>query len=117
MLYRGTPTANDLMLSAVAMRFTNNGEIFSTKWLLEVLKNNLGISSINPFKTRSYIYDGLLDSDFIKEKLRSHCMLLVPYDADRNHSPCNQNGHKAHWCLIVGYLVDEDNEVSSIVHL
>lgn len=112
MLYRGTPTTKDLLLSAVSYRYSNNGEMFSVKWLLEVLKNNLDISSINPDKTRSYIYEGQLDSDFIKEKLRSHCMLLVPYDADRNHSPCNQNGHKAHWCLVVGYLVEEDNEVS-----
>ncbi|EDX14144.1 GD21053 [Drosophila simulans] len=28
------------------------------------------------------------------------------YDADVNHAPCVKNGHRAHWALIVGYLVD-----------
>lgn len=112
MLYGGTPSADDLLSKAVALRYTNNGEMFSALWLLEVLKENLPRSGIKPDKIRSYIFDGPLDSDFIKEKLQQHSMLLVPYDADRNHSPCNQNGHKAHWCLICGYLVEDNNDVS-----
>lgn len=117
MLYGGTPSADDILVNAVDRRYSNNGEMFSAQWLLEVLKENLSSSAVKPEKIRSYIFDGPLDSDFIKDKLQQHCMLLVPYDADRNHSPCNQNGHKAHWCLICGYLVEDNNDVSWVKKL
>lgn len=39
------------------------------------------------------------------------------YDADRNHSPCLVNGHKAHWALLTGALfhqnADFDRQKSS----
>jgi hypothetical protein len=112
MLYCGIPSADDLLKKAVEMKYTNNGEMFSAFWLLDILKKNIHNSRLNPEKVRSYLYDGELDSEFIKEKLRQHCMLLVPYDADVNHSPCIQNGHKAHWCLVCGYLIEDNNDVS-----
>lgn len=113
MLCGGTPAADELLKNAVKLKYTNNGEMFSAKWLLDLLKESLIPSSlINPTNLRPYIYDGNLDSEFIKEKLKRHSMLLVPYDADRNHAPCNQNGHKAHWCLVVGYLIEDNNKVS-----
>lgn len=116
MLFGGRPTANDLMKTAVARKYTINGEMFSVQWLLEILKENISASTLNPDKTRSYIYYGDLDSEFIREKLKAHCMLLVPYDADRNHSPCNEKGHKAHWCLICGYLqLEDNNDVSKAI--
>lgn len=112
MLFSGTPSADDLLKNGQKLKYTNNGEIFSAQWLLELLKENLETSALKADKTRSYIYDGNLDSEFIKEKLQQHSMLLVPYDADRNHLPSNQNGHKAHWCLVCGYLIDDNNDVS-----
>lgn len=112
MVYSGRPTADDLLKTAMSFKFTNNGEMFSASWLLALLKHNLPAAPIKPERVRSYIYDGNLDDMFIKEKLKNHAMLLVPYDADRNHSPCNQNGHKAHWCLICGYLIEDSNDVS-----
>lgn len=112
MLFSGTPSADDLLKNGQKLNYTNNGEIFSAQWLLELLKENLETSALKADKTRSYIYDGNLDSEFIKEKLQQHSMLLVPYDADRNHLPSNQNGHKAHWCLVCGYLIDDNNDVS-----
>ena len=113
MLYGGFPTADELLKKAISRNYTNNGEMFSAAWLLELLKDNIHIASLKmPDKVRSYIYDGFLNSEFIKEKLRQHCMLLVPYDADKNHSPCKLGGHKAHWTLICGYLIDNSGEVS-----
>jgi hypothetical protein len=112
MLCSGTPTADELLDSAKTLRYTNNGEMFSTKWLLDLFKETLTSTTLNPKNLREYLYDGVLDSEFIREKLKQHSMLLVPYDADRNHSPCNNRGHKAHWCLITGYLIDDSNEVS-----
>lgn len=89
--------------------------MFSAKWLLDLMKINIESTSINPKSIRSYIYDGQLDSEFIKEKLKNHAMLLIPYDADRNHYPCKVNGHKAHWLLACGYLIDNDDEVRYFV--
>lgn len=34
------------------------------------------------------------------------------YDSDFNHAPCLKNGHKAHWALIVGCLIDDHDKVS-----
>lgn len=110
MLFGGTPTADVLLQNAKKLNYTNNGEMFSALWLSEVLKGNLVNARNKPDKIRSYIYDGNLDSEFIKEKLMCHSMLLVPYDADRNHAPCQQDGHKAHWCLICGYLIEGNND-------
>lgn len=112
MLFSGNPTLDDLLKKSQERNYTNNGEMFSAHWLLELLKDSIESSHLKPDKIHCYIYDGNLNSDFIKEKLRRHSMLLVPYDADRNHLPSNQNGHKAHWCLICGYLVDDNNDVS-----
>lgn len=117
MIFCGNPSSDSLLKDSVRLKFTNNGEMFSASWLLELLKQNIGTSSLNPDKTRAYLYDGDLNTEFIKEKLKRHCVLLVPYDADRNHSPCNQNGHKAHWCLICGYLIDDNNEVRLSLNL
>lgn len=115
MMYQGFPSAESLLRDAINHKYTNNGEMFSAVWLLELLKINLPASTIKPDKVRAYLYDGSLNSDFIKEKLKQHAMLLVPYDADKNHAPCNNNGHKAHWCLICGYLIEDNNDVSWMI--
>lgn len=117
MMMCGRPTAGDLLKQAKCLQYTNNGEMFSARNLLDLVKRNLIESNIkakNPETIRAYLYDGPLDTDFIQVKLKNHCLLLVPYDADRNHSPCFRNGAKAHWCLIVGYLIDENDDVSSV---
>lgn len=38
--------------------------------------------------------------------------VLVPYDADKDHSPCLSQGHRAHWCLLVGMclVLEEESE-------
>lgn len=109
----GTPTVTDLLQKAMALKFSNNGEMFSAFWLHQMFIDSLKLANIHtPDKVRAYIYDGHLESEFIREKLKQHCMLLVPYDADkRNHEPTRENGHKAHWSLIVGYLIDDSGDV------
>lgn len=111
----GSPRVEELLKRAIALKFSNNGEMFSAVWLHQLLIDSLKEANIKaPERVRSYLYDGHLESEFIREKLKQHCMLLVPYDADkRNHEPTIENGHKAHWALIVGYLIDDNNDVSS----
>lgn len=38
--------------------------------------------------------------------------LIYSYDADVNHAPCLKSGHRGHWALVVGYLIDDHDEVS-----
>lgn len=80
--------------------FTNNGEIFSANDMVLLCKNFL--------KCKIELYDGALNCDNIVNFLRDGGTLLVPYDTDKNHSPCNLNGHKAHWAVISG-LIETDN--------
>jgi hypothetical protein len=115
----GTPTVNDLLRKAMELKFSNNGEMFSAVWLHHMLMENLKLANMHaPDRVRSYIYDGHLESEFIREKLKQHSMLLVPYDADkRNHEPTLEKGHKAHWALIVGYLIDDTGDVRNQIIL
>lgn len=114
MICCGSPTVDSLLDKAIELKYSNNGEMFSTQWLLELLNDNLQKSCARmPHRIRSYIYTGVLDSEFIREKLKQHSILIVPYDADvRNHEPCRMNGHKAHWTLVCGYLIDDFGDVS-----
>ncbi|KAG5674684.1 hypothetical protein PVAND_004636 [Polypedilum vanderplanki] len=109
MVFNGSPNADSLLKKAIRLKYSLNGEMFSAQWLLNLLKENIEESNVlKPNKVRAYIYDGILDTEFIKEKLKMHCMILVPYDADiRNHTPAIENGHRAHWCLVCGFLIDE----------
>ncbi|KAM3616023.1 uncharacterized protein V6R79_011001 [Siganus canaliculatus] len=34
--------------------------------------------------------------------------VLIPYDEDFNHEPCQRNGHKAHWAVASGVLLGVD---------
>lgn len=113
MLFGSAPNVDFLLKRANELQFSNNGEMFSAHWLHQMLVENLNIANIHaPDRIRSYLYDGHLESEFIREKLKQHCMLLVPYDADkRNHQPTLENGHKSHWALIVGYLIDDIGDV------
>lgn len=56
--------------------------MFSAKYLCDILKQNL-TQTHKPNEIRAYLYLGNLNCEFIKAKLESKAMLLVPYDADR----------------------------------
>ncbi|XP_006995902.1 actin maturation protease [Peromyscus maniculatus bairdii] len=52
--------------------------------------------------------------------------LLIPYDEDFNHEPCQKKGHKAHWAVTAGVLIGvqtvpipgymEDSELPGLFH-
>ncbi len=88
--------------------FTKRGEMFSTQYMQHVLKEHL--------KLRAEILQiqSLNEIKLIELLLSSSQAILVPYDADKNHTPCLAGGHKAHWCVLVGFSVrlsiDEPNQ-------
>ena len=45
--------------------------------------------------------------DFL-EAILSAKLSLIAYDCDFNYEPCNKKGVKAHWALIIGFLLPVD---------
>ncbi|GAB0091923.1 UPF0692 protein CG33108 [Sergentomyia squamirostris] len=104
MLLRGNPSADTLFRQAKARGFTAMGEMFSAGNLMEVLKSQ------QEFSGQCYLFEGDLNCDEIRREIMSGACLIVPYDSDVNHAPCLKSGHKAHWALIVGYLIDDNDQ-------
>ncbi|KAH8337319.1 hypothetical protein KR059_006976 [Drosophila kikkawai] len=103
-LLGGHPTAANLLEDAIAQEFTINGELFSAQYLFELTRKHL------PGPGACQLHQGHLSCKKVKDLLKAGGCLLVPYDADVNHAPCLKSGHRAHWALIVGFLVDvQDN--------
>lgn len=93
---------SDIFKVAKERGYTYNGEMFSVNNLCELA---------NYFtKYSASIYNGDLNNDYIKDFLVNGGYMLVPYDADKNHSPCLTNGHKAHWAAISG-IIETEKEV------
>uniref|UniRef100_A0A182NL80 Actin maturation protease n=1 Tax=Anopheles dirus TaxID=7168 RepID=A0A182NL80_9DIPT len=109
MIFDGAPSAKVLLELAVARGYSNNGEMFSARQLNElfeqVLDENRHLVEYKP--VTHTLVGGWMDDPNIQIKLRLGAMFLVPYDPDKNHTPCLNKGHRAHWALIVGYLIDQ----------
>ncbi|XP_073816375.1 actin maturation protease [Musca autumnalis] len=57
------------------------------------------------------MHEGRLNCAKVRDALvQQGACLFVPYDPDFNHSPCLKSGHKAHWALIIGYLITDKDE-------
>lgn len=104
MLFKNELKVPSLLSQAVADGHTNNGEMFSATAILDLLEK---------YPTSEFEFDlhvGLLDCKYIRNELANGSFLLVPYDADHDHSPTMLKGHKAHWCLVIGYIIDENDK-------
>lgn len=86
---------------------TKQGEMFSAEYMAQVASTALRCSS------KVIDINSLSPCDLILSVL-SREAILIPYDADKDHSPCLANGHKSHWCLVVGFAVAlPDQDASS----
>ena len=74
--------------------FSKQGEMFSVDNMLQVAKHHMDCCGRS---THIHSLDAVMLSLLQREAI------LVPYDADKNHSPCLAKGHKAHWCILVGF--------------
>uniref|UniRef100_A0A182RQS1 Actin maturation protease n=1 Tax=Anopheles funestus TaxID=62324 RepID=A0A182RQS1_ANOFN len=123
MIFDGAPSATALLELAVARGYSNNGEMFSARQLNElfeqVLEENRHLVEYKP--VTHTLVGGWMDDPNIQIKLRLGAMFLVPkilsltdtnrsYDPDKTHTPCLNKGHRAHWALVVGYLIDQFND-------
>jgi len=85
----------NLLSMARSKGYSQQGEMYSAENLGQLAKEFYGLGC----QVISY---GFEDHQFIVSELLKGSAVLVPYDADKNHKPCLENGHKAHWALLTG---------------
>lgn len=91
-----------LLQEARSRRFTNHGEMFSVENMASLAHDVLGPHC----REIEVLTDGLSQNNgYVLHSLLLGSLLLVPYDADANHTPCCRRGHKAHWALVVGVII------------
>ncbi len=78
---------------------TKHGEMFSTQYMKRIVQEHLSL------KAEVLQTESLSEMKLIELLLSTTKTILVPYDADKNHTPCLAKGHKAHWCLLVGFVL------------
>ena len=86
---------DDILSSAKHLNFTREGEMFSAYNMAELARTLLNCDAI--------VIDNLYDhKEDVLNAICDGCPLLIPYDADKNHFPCSNNGITAHWAVISG---------------
>ena len=84
--------------------YTKQGEMFSVQYMKQIGQEHLS------FKTETVLTESLSSSILLELLISPNKVVLVPYDADKNHSPCLANGHNAHWCVLVGFALCLEND-------
>jgi hypothetical protein len=86
----------EILLQVAKERETSkNGEIFAVENLEGIARDHLQCQA-------EVVELALVD---VLDVILQGKTLLVPYDADKDHAPCLEKGHKAHWCLLVGFAI------------
>eukprot|EP00062_Callorhinchus_milii_P024343 gi/632984151/ref/XP_007908998.1/ PREDICTED: UPF0692 protein C19orf54 homolog isoform X2 [Callorhinchus milii] len=98
---------DEMVSLAVARGYTVQGEMFSAidmKSLAEELYPCQG----------HLLTEGLAGSNrtIIINHLVNGYPVLLPYDEDFNHEPCQRGGHRAHWAAVSGVLLGMERELS-----
>ncbi|XP_070180182.1 actin maturation protease-like isoform X2 [Littorina saxatilis] len=102
-------TTEKLLDEAVTQGYTKQGEMFSASNMSSLVQSVLAA----PF--RSEVVCNCDEARILHYLLQGN-FLLTPYDADKNHRPCNKKGQKAHWMLITGVFVAVNN-AENIINL
>ncbi|XP_026763564.2 UPF0692 protein CG33108 [Galleria mellonella] len=102
MLINDEVTPEEMLNIAKLEGYSSNGEMFSCKNMLRLAEKVFNLAEIN---NKFNLQCGGLFSEITIEKLLNGAVLLVPYDADFNHSPCLKLGHTAHWALVCGVII------------
>ena len=100
-----------LLLRARERGYSKQGEMFSAQHLLDLALSELNCRG-------SLVHTSTLTTADILTAIAKKRALLVPYDADKDHSPCLSKGHRAHWCTLVGFaLISNPPTSDSSVHV
>ncbi|KAM6223675.1 actin maturation protease [Rhynchocyon petersi] len=85
---------------ALGRGYTVQGEMFSVADMGRLAQEVLGCQA-------ELLSGGLggPNRDRVLQHLIAGHPLLIPYDEDFNHEPCQRKGHKAHWAVSAGVLL------------
>ncbi|XP_014365045.2 UPF0692 protein CG33108 [Papilio machaon] len=103
MFVRGEVAPEELLNLSKFLGYSNNGEMLSCKDMAKLAERVLSLAEMENITCT--LKKGGLYSQEIIEDLFNGAILLVPYDADYNHSPCLRQGHTAHWALVCGIII------------
>lgn len=87
-----------LLTCAKEKGYSKQGEMFSAQNLLELAKSELCC-------TGTLLNASCVSVNELLTFITESNAIVVPYDADKDHSPCLARGHKAHWCTLVGFAI------------
>ncbi|CAG5126863.1 unnamed protein product, partial [Candidula unifasciata] len=100
----GCVTTEEILSEATKREFSKSGEMFSASAMQELASHFLPCQTeclrLQHTESPSWYHGRELI-----EQLANRNIALVPYDADRNHAPCQKLGHKAHWALLTGFFI------------
>ncbi|KAK8741304.1 hypothetical protein OTU49_002610 [Cherax quadricarinatus] len=88
----------DLLQAAKKQGYSCHGEMFSCDAMTKLAGNINGMEA-------TVCRDVLCNPRRVLELIMQGDLILVPYDAERNYMPGLRSGHKAHWGVICGCLV------------
>ncbi|XP_041969016.1 UPF0692 protein CG33108 [Aricia agestis] len=103
MLLNGAVTSDELFNITKMEGFSNNGEMFSCNNMAKLADKAISLAEFD--NVRFHVKEGGLFSEDTVIDLLNGAALLVAYDADCNHAPCERKGHTAHWALICGVII------------
>lgn len=117
----GSISLERLVQVAKERGYTAQGEMFSVADMAKLAQETLGCQA-------ELLCGGLggPNRDRVLQHLITGHPLLIPYDEDFNHEPCQKKGHKAHWAVSAGVLIGvqnvpspgyiEDSELPGLFH-
>ncbi|KAM5146221.1 actin maturation protease isoform 1-T2 [Mantella aurantiaca] len=93
-------TLEAIVKTAISKGYTTLGEMFSAV--------NMASLAELVFGCQCELLSGGMEGEN-REPILNHLMaglpVLIPYDEDFNHEPCQRDGHRAHWAVISGVLL------------
>ncbi|KAM4020429.1 actin maturation protease isoform 2-T2 [Anomaloglossus baeobatrachus] len=97
-------TLDCIVQEATSRGFTVCGEMFSA--------DNMSRLAEDVFGCHCELLTGGMEGEN-RERILAHLTaglpVLIPYDEDFNHEPCQRDGHRAHWAVISGVLLGMQN--------
>uniref|UniRef100_A0A0B7A1R4 Actin maturation protease n=1 Tax=Arion vulgaris TaxID=1028688 RepID=A0A0B7A1R4_9EUPU len=97
-------TTEEILTEARERGLSKQGEMFSAFALQELAAHFLS-SKVECLHLQHSETTHCLDGKNLANQLINRNLVLIPYDSDKNHSPCQKRGHKAHWALLTGIFV------------
>ncbi|KAM6954045.1 actin maturation protease-like [Aplochiton taeniatus] len=104
-------TMDTVVQTAFDRGYTAHGEMFSA--------HDMALLAEEVCECKAETLTGGLSSDNSSKILTHVCKgqpVLIPYDEDFNHEPCQRRGHRAHWAVASGVLLGLDQGSVSQQH-